>query len=744
MRLSPGRHEWRKKGRPIPRSGDQKVKAPGVVPDEDRVMRRQVVAALAAAAAAIMLLPSAASSSPTADAAPVDLTPPTISGTPQVGKKLTVRKGRWQGPSLQYAYSWLRCNSTGGNCAAFGVVKSTYVLVPSDAGMTMRVAVTAWNGRGSTVATTAATAVIAGGPPTTVTGTAPTNTSPPTISGSINEGQSLIAGPGSWTGSTPLSYSYQWQQCDAVGAFCAPISSAVGPAYVIAASDDGKTLRVSVTASNSAGSAMATSAATGVVPQPASFPPVTPPSNSSAPAISGTPLQGQTLSGTDGAWSGTGPLTYSYQWQRCNSSGTSCVAVASATGATYTLGSADVGSTMRFSVTVSNSAGSATASSAATAVVAGPPANTTPPSISGTPQPGQTLTATVGGWAGTAPLTYSYQWQRCNLSGASCVPITSASGTTYVLASADVGSTIRVSVTARNSVGSSTVNSAAMTIVAAPVSAPAPAGASPFFVGDLETGTFSQWDHVYDPNPSSANPPKVVTSPSAQGGFAAKLTADPNDSYLTGTGNTSSRVDVYENARPELAHEGLDEWVHMYVMFPAWTGTSGYKPTNGEWNWWHQWHASDAFSNESVTGGQPVALGVVTGGALTQCGGDTSSSANPQIFGYIAGGDLAKGTTGQTRFCTHQLLKYDHWYDMYEHIIWSKSASTGYYALYLDGALVAEFHQPTLFYNSATGAVDVPNVELDNYRWNMNGAVNWSSTIYFDGVKIGPTQASVN
>ena len=369
-----------------------------------------------------------------------------------------------------------------------------------------------------------------------------------------------------------------------------------------------------------------------------------------------------------------------------------------------------------------------------------PPVNLTRPSISGITQVGSTLSADRGRWRG-GKFKYAYRWQRCHFRGDPCAPIRAATRTTYVLTTSDVGKTVRVAVTARNSTGSATATSAATAVSAALVNS---SGGSivPHFLGDFETSHLNQWDHVYDPNPVSANPPSVVRSPVAQGGYAAKLTVDPNDVFLTGTGNTSSRVDVYNNSRSDLAHEGLDEWVHMYVMFPAWNGTSGYKPTNGEWNWWHQWHATDAFSVESVTGGQPVALGVVTGGALSRCNGSTSSSANPQIFGYIVGGNLATGTTGQTRFCTHRLLKYDHWYNLYEHIVWSKSASIGYYALYVDGGLVVERRQPTLLYDSSTGTVDVPYLELDNYRWNMNGAVNWSSTIYFDGVKVGPARNS--
>jgi hypothetical protein len=62
-------------------------------------------------------------------------------------------------------------------------------------------------------------------------------------------------------------------------------------------------------------------------------------------------------------------MTYTYQWQRCDTSGGACAAISGATGATYTLGSAYVGETLRLSVTASNAGGSATASSAPTATV---------------------------------------------------------------------------------------------------------------------------------------------------------------------------------------------------------------------------------------------------------------------------------------------------------------------------------------------------------------------------------------
>jgi hypothetical protein len=97
---------------------------------------------------------------------------------------------------------------------------------------------------------------------------------------------------------------------------------------------------------------------------------VVPPSVTNNPTISGSAQQGQTLTASAGTWSGTTPMSYSYQWQRCNSSGASCAAIVGASAASYSLGSGDVRSTMRVSVAATNSVGSATASSAPTGVVA--------------------------------------------------------------------------------------------------------------------------------------------------------------------------------------------------------------------------------------------------------------------------------------------------------------------------------------------------------------------------------------
>jgi hypothetical protein len=89
----------------------------------------------------------------------------------------------------------------------------------------------------------------------------PVNTAPPAISGSAQQGQTLAASPGSWSGAQPIGFAYQWQRCDTSGANCANVGSATST-YTLTSADVGSTIVVAVTASNSAGSAMASSAAT--------------------------------------------------------------------------------------------------------------------------------------------------------------------------------------------------------------------------------------------------------------------------------------------------------------------------------------------------------------------------------------------------------------------------------------------------------------------------------------------------
>ena len=90
-----------------------------------------------------------------------------------------------------------------------------------------------------------------------------------------------------------------------------------------------------------------------------------------------------------------------------------------------------------------------------------PPTNTVAPVISGTAQEGQTVTCSTGTWTGTPVITYAYQWKR---NGSN---IASATNSTYVLVTADVGQSIKCTVTATNGAGSVNADSNTVTPTAA-------------------------------------------------------------------------------------------------------------------------------------------------------------------------------------------------------------------------------------------------------------------------------------
>jgi hypothetical protein len=221
-------------------------------------------------------------------------------------------------------------------------------------------------GAGATVPAAGGTIAAPGGTTTDPVSPVPTvpplTLQPPQVVGQTAQGQTLSTNNGTWLGS-PTSYSYAWEDCDSLGANCTMINNAAAAMYALTNSDVGNTIRSVVTASNAGGSSAASSPPTAVVTTPA-------PAQTAAPVVSGQAVQGQTLTTSNGSWSGS-PTSYGYGWEDCNSSGASCSSIGGATASSYMLQASDVGDTIRSVVTARNGGGSAQAVSGSVGPVTG-------------------------------------------------------------------------------------------------------------------------------------------------------------------------------------------------------------------------------------------------------------------------------------------------------------------------------------------------------------------------------------
>ena len=184
------------------------------------------------------------------------------------------------------------------------------------------------------------------------------------------------------------------------------------------------------------------------------------------PTISGTPQVGETLTADTSGISdedGLNDAVFGYQWLADDD------AIPGATGSTYTLADANAGKAISVEVSFTDDAGNGESltSGATDAVAAAPQANneaTGAPSISGTVQVGETLTADTSGIAdadGISNAEFTYQWQADNAA------IADATGSAYTLADADEGKAITVQVSFTDDAGNDeTLTSAATEAVA--------------------------------------------------------------------------------------------------------------------------------------------------------------------------------------------------------------------------------------------------------------------------------------
>ena len=272
-------------------------------------------------------------------------------------------------------------------------------------------------------------------------------TGTPTISGILQVGETLTAnttGIADADGLTNVTYRYQWIPDD--GSFDADNQAPPGSSYTLFEADEGKIIKLEVSFTDDAGNGESlTSAATAAVAARPNTP------ATGAPTISGTSQVAETLTANTSDIVDDDGLTnvaYSYQW--ITNDGSSDTDIAGETGITYTLVDTDEGKIIKLEVSFTDDAGNGESlTSAATAAVAARPNTpaTGAPTISGTSQVTQTLTANTSDIVdddGLTNVAYSYQWITND--GSSDTDIAGETGITYTLVDTDEGKTVKVQV----------------------------------------------------------------------------------------------------------------------------------------------------------------------------------------------------------------------------------------------------------------------------------------------------------
>jgi fibronectin-binding autotransporter adhesin len=368
-------------------------------------------------------------------AGPTATSIPTAIGAPVIGQRLTALHGGWNGAgTLAFHYQWYRCDNQAAHCSSIhGATAPSYRIVAADATHTIGLTV----GATDTSGTASAYASIVG--PVAPASAAFVSTVQPAATGKVTQGGTVQVDTGAWS-IKPTAFTYSWLRCNANGRICTPIAGADAAGYTATAGDAGHALVAAVTAT--AGAGRVTALSTVATAATATSPPTGGgPAASIEPAVTGSNVVGGRLIGSAGTWSGSGTISYAYQWYRCDATGAHCSSIHGATVATYALASADAAHTIGLTVNATDKTGVSSAYASLVGPVAAAGAAlvaTAQPAVTGTARAGASLTVSTGTWS-QAPTAYAYAWQRCNANGRICTAITGATAAKYTVTAADSG-----------------------------------------------------------------------------------------------------------------------------------------------------------------------------------------------------------------------------------------------------------------------------------------------------------------
>src|SRR4051794_3546018 len=237
----------------------------------------------------------------------------------------------------------------------------------------------------------------------------------------------------------------------------------------------------------------------------------------------------------------------------------------------------------------------------------------------------------------------------------------------------------------------------------------------PFFVGNFDTCDFSQWNLQ---GPSAAF--KITKDERTQGRCAAVVSVGP--ASFGSMINQSSDGAAFWTPQASYGTAGHTVWQHFSVMF-----LGDFKPTEGEWNWFAEWHNDGGyqqFVGKSISWEMP-----------NLCWSIVRRNGSSRVSMRIIGGSSA---APRQRWVTGPKLKTGHWYDFLVRATWSPDAKTGRVGWWLDGRKLFNGNAATL-YTRPDGSVSSVYFLQDYYRLHAD----WTSSVAFDGTILGPSRGAV-
>jgi hypothetical protein len=230
-----------------------------------------------------------------------------------------------------------------------------------------------------------------------------------------------------------------------------------------------------------------------------------------------------------------------------------------------------------------------------------------------------------------------------------------------------------------------------------------------WWVADFETCDLSQWQRTWIGERSEF---AAVPAPDRPGHCAGRATVAP-------LAAREEHSIVWMDVDRSRGYPGNEMWLRFSVRFPT-----GFVPTDGEWNWWAEWHNNRGYppcceyANVAWTVKSYPHKNQAPYLAMRVLGGQSEAPVKTWVDGPT--------------------LQLDHWYEVVFHVVWSNNPDVGLAEWWIDGQLLFSQRLATLFRRPG-GESSLVNIDLGYYRMHAH----WPATVYYDDARLGPTRDSV-